>query len=121
MHKVENARPEADAQEALTSPKTDAQVLTYIETFVDTLREHGLGGDTAQFKRAAFDEPIEVAGGGVRSIPPRIYREYADEFKELARTSTNEIQRALYLQMQNIWEAAAFRFEAVELVSEREH
>jgi len=47
----------------------------------------------------------------VLSIPPSIYREYADEFKELARSTSEELQRALYLKMAIMWEHAAHRFE----------
>jgi hypothetical protein len=46
------------------------------------------------------------------SISPRQYREFADEWKALARAATNDQQRALYLKMANIWVHAAIRFEA---------
>ena len=39
-----------------------------------------------------------VATSGVLSIPPKIYREYAAELRELARTASND-SRALYLKM----------------------
>ena len=35
----------------------------------------------------------------VLSISPSIYREYADEYKKLARSAFDEPQRALYLKM----------------------
>jgi hypothetical protein len=54
----------------------------------------------------------DAATNGVLSIPPLIYREYAAEYKELARTATNSPQRALYLKMANTWRYAAVRFEA---------
>ena len=53
----------------------------------------------------------DVATSGVLSIPPMIYREYAAELRELARTATDS-SRALYLKMANTWAFAAVRFEA---------
>jgi hypothetical protein len=53
----------------------------------------------------------EVATDGVLSIAPAIYREYAAELRELARTAAND-SRALYLKMANTWTYAAVRFEA---------
>ena len=53
----------------------------------------------------------DVATSGVLSIPPMIYREYAAELRELARTATDS-SRALYLKMANTWAYAAVRFEA---------
>jgi hypothetical protein len=47
----------------------------------------------------------------VLSIPPSIYREYADEYKKLARSTSDGPQRVLYLKMANMWEHAALRFE----------
>ncbi len=44
-------------------------------------------------------------------IAPRIYREYADEFRELARTSESDHQRSLYLKAAHVWLDAATRFE----------
>jgi hypothetical protein len=44
-------------------------------------------------------------------IPPSIYREYADEYKKLARSTSDGPQRVLYLKMANMWEHAALRFE----------
>ena len=52
------------------------------------------------------------ADSGVLSILRLMYREYADEYKKLARTTSDELQRALYLKMINIWEHAAIRFES---------
>ena len=45
------------------------------------------------------------------SLSPRQYRAYADEWNELARTATDDQQRALYLKMANIWSHAAHQFE----------
>ena len=53
----------------------------------------------------------DVATGGVLSIPPMIYREYAAEFRELARTAVGD-SRTLYLKMANDWIYTAVRFEA---------
>jgi hypothetical protein len=53
----------------------------------------------------------DVATSSVLSIPPTIYREYAAELRELARTATDG-SRALYLKMANTWTYAAVRFEA---------
>jgi hypothetical protein len=47
----------------------------------------------------------------VLSISPAIYREYADEYKKLAKSAFDEPQRALYLKMASMWEHAALRFE----------
>jgi hypothetical protein len=48
-----------------------------------------------------------------------VYREYAAELRELARTATND-SRALYLKMANTWTYAAVRFEAGVVEPERE-
>jgi len=61
----------------------------------------------------------DVATSGVLSIPPAIYREYAAELRELARTAAND-SRALYLKMANTWTYAAVRFEAGVVEPERE-
>lgn len=63
------------------------------------------------FKKPAADNS-GVEGEGVLSIPPRMYRQYAEEFKELARTATSLQQRTLYLKMANIWASAAVQFES---------
>jgi hypothetical protein len=55
-------------------------------------------------KRAAERE-------GVLEIAPRIYREYADEFRELARMSESEQQRSFYLKAAHTWLDAAMQFE----------
>ena len=59
--------------------------------------------------------PVNSIGpeaGGILSVPPRIYREFADDYKNLAQTTTDEFQRALYLKMASTWEHAAIRFES---------
>jgi hypothetical protein len=55
-------------------------------------------------KRAAERE-------GVLEIAPRIYRDYANEFRELARTSESDAQRATYLKAAHMWLDAATLFE----------
>jgi hypothetical protein len=60
---------------------------------------------------AANDSNAVAAGEGVLSIPARIYREYSDEFRELARSTTNSLQQAIYLKMANTWAEAAIQFE----------
>ena len=68
-----------------------------------------------------FDLPSERSSmkSSLLSIPPTIYREYADEYKELARSTSDELLRALYLKMATMWEHAALRFENGGLTSER--
>ena len=61
---------------------------------------------------SACPASADVATSGVLSIPPLIYREYAAELRELARTATSNSSRALYLKMANAWTYAAVRFEA---------
>jgi hypothetical protein len=60
-----------------------------------------------------MSEEIPISAGVLR-IPPQIYREYAAEFKEMARTSGNDEQRSLYLRVMHIWLEAADRFELSE-------
>ncbi|MGA7430742.1 MAG: hypothetical protein WBD33_17735 [Xanthobacteraceae bacterium] len=47
----------------------------------------------------------------VLQIAPRIYREYANEFKELSRKSESEPQRDMYLKAAQMWLDAATLFE----------
>jgi len=56
----------------------------------------------------------------ILTIPPSIYREYAGEYKELARSTSDELLRPLYLKMAIMWEHAAIRFENGGLTSERD-
>jgi len=46
------------------------------------------------------------------SIAPRQYREYADEWKRLARAASDIQQRAYCLKTANMWLYAAIRYEA---------
>ena len=59
--------------------------------------------------------PVNSVGpdaGVLLSVLPRIYLEFADEYKKLAQTTGDEFQRALYLKMASTWEHAAIRFES---------
>ena len=56
---------------------------------------------------------------GILGIAPRIYRDYANEFRELARTSGSDAQRALYLKASHMWLDAAARFEMGDFNSGR--
>jgi hypothetical protein len=47
----------------------------------------------------------------ILSISPAMYREYAAEYKELAQSTSDALQRALYLKVAIMWEHAALRFE----------
>jgi hypothetical protein len=60
---------------------------------------------------SACPASADVATSGILSIAPVIYREYAAELRELARTANNDC-RAIYLKMANTWSYAAVRFEA---------
>jgi hypothetical protein len=64
------------------------------------------------------EQVARQADEGVLQIPPRIYREYADEFRELARTSESDHQRALYLKTVHMWLDAATRFEMDDYITE---
>jgi hypothetical protein len=101
----------AGDQEPLISPSTVTQVRKHIECLVKALSARTPTDETVELKRS----PVNSSGAaakGVLSIPPLIYREYAAEYKELARTTTNDSERALYLKMANTWRYAAVRFEA---------
>jgi hypothetical protein len=56
--------------------------------------------------------PVGPEAGGLLSIAPRIYREFADDYKKPARTTTDIFQRELYLKMASTWVHAAIRFES---------
>jgi hypothetical protein len=101
----------AGDQEQLISPSTVAQVRKHIDCLVKALSARAPTGETVELNRS----PVNSSGAaaeGVLSIPPLIYREYAAEYKELARAATNALQRTLYLKMANTWRYAAVRFEA---------
>jgi hypothetical protein len=102
---------EANLHEPLLSPSTVAQVRKHIECLVKALSEHALDGETVELKRSQR-VPAATPADGLLSIPPSIYREYAAEYKELARKVADLRQRTLYLKMANTWTFAAIRFEA---------
>jgi hypothetical protein len=94
----------ANQSDGLISARIAAQVREQIERLVSAVSESAPAGDnTDESKRSP---------GEVLSIAPRMYREYAAEYKQLARTATNERQRATYLKMANTWILTAIRFEA---------
>lgn len=67
--------------------------------------------------------PANSEASELLSIPPRIYREFADEYKNLAQTTSDTYQRELYLKMASTWKHAAIRFEsgvATGLTAERD-
>jgi hypothetical protein len=69
------------------------------------------GGATAQ---AETNKPISesiVTDGGILSISPRQYRQYADEWKAFTSRASSDGQRKLGQTMVEIWLDAAARFE----------
>jgi hypothetical protein len=95
---------EAGDQEPLISPRTAAQKRMQLEHLVSAVSASApTGGNTDELKRSP---------DGVLAISPRMYREYAAEYKELARTATDWGQRAIYLKMANTWIYTSIRFEA---------
>jgi len=96
--------------EALISPKTYAQVRKQMENLVNAVSGRAPIGKSIELKRPPGNS-VGAAASEVLSIPPLIYREYAAEYKELARRATNDSERALYLKMANTWRYAAVRFE----------
>jgi hypothetical protein len=64
-------------------------------------------------KASTGNDPLDPAtDGGLLSISPRQYREYAAEWKALAASSDSTQQQALFLKMASIWLHAAIQFEA---------
>jgi hypothetical protein len=70
-----------------------------------------MGNDELSIGVPASGRAAPAAREEVLEIAPRIYREYANEFKELARTSERESQRDIYLQAAQMWLDAATLFE----------
>ena len=69
------------------------------------------GGATAQ---AETNKPISesiVTAGGILSISPLQYRQYADEWKAFTSRASSDGQRKLGQTMVEIWLDAAARFE----------
>jgi hypothetical protein len=66
------------------------------------------------------DSFAPAADGGLLSISPRQYREYAAEWKALAASADSDKQQALFLKMASIWLHAAIQFEAGSTTVESE-
>jgi hypothetical protein len=114
--KLESGHQRHGDWEPLVSPKTCAQVRRHMENLISFSR-HPPIRENIESKSPSATSNGDVATR-VLSIPPLIYREYAAEFRELARTANAE-SRALYLKMANSWTYAAIRFEAgLELAGE---
>jgi len=62
--------------------------------------------------KSGNDSLATAADGGLLSISPRQYREYAAEWKSLAASADSDQQQALFLKMASIWLHAAIQFEA---------
>jgi hypothetical protein len=64
--------------------------------------------------QAETNKPISectVTDGGILTISPRQYREYADEWKTFTSRASSDGQRKLGQTMVEIWLDAAARFE----------
>jgi hypothetical protein len=64
--------------------------------------------------QAETNKPISksiVPDGGIFTISPRQYREYADEWKDFTNRASSDGQRKLGQIMMEIWLDAAARFE----------
>jgi hypothetical protein len=70
-----------------------------------------LGDDHRMGNVAASGPAITPASEEVLEIAPRIYREYASEFGDLARGAMSESQRDIYLKTAQMWHDAAKLFE----------
>jgi hypothetical protein len=79
--------------------------------------EPSIGGAAEVSRQAA----APVAREDVLQIAPRVYREYAKNFKELARTSESDAQRAIYLKAAQMWLDAATQFEFQTSQREQKH
>ena len=71
-------------------------------------------GASARADDPAREEVLEIA--------PRIYREYASEFRKSARETMSDAQREIYLKAAQMWHEAAqlFEIETGQLKSGRE-
>jgi hypothetical protein len=68
-------------------------------------------GATAQAETNKPVSKIVVTDGGILSISPRQYRQYADEWKVFTSRASSDGQRKLGQTMVEIWLDAAARFE----------
>ena len=93
-------------------PPCGAQVRTRLKSLVNAAKkEPAPMSEDVDLEKFPVNS-IGPEAGGILSVPPRIYREFADDYKNLAQTTTDEFQRALYLKMASTWEHAAIRFES---------
>jgi hypothetical protein len=86
-------------------------VRKHIKSLVNAVQKHASINEDIDLEKS----PVNSVGpevGGLLAVPPRIYREFADEYKKLAQTTSDTFQRALYLKMASTWEHAAIRFES---------
>ena len=89
-----------------------AQVRKHLKSLVNAVKKEPAPiSEDGDLEKSPVNS-IGPEAGGILSVPPRIYREFADEYKKLAQTTTDEFQRALYLEMASTWEHAAIRFES---------
>jgi hypothetical protein len=102
----------AGDQEPLISPSTALRVRQELDCLVDVVSASTRIGETAKKERSRANSVDACAANGVLSISPRMYRQYAAQYRELARTATNGAQRAMYLKMATTWIHTAIRFEA---------
>jgi hypothetical protein len=72
---------------------------------------HPVGNDETSIDFAANGRATAPAREGVLEIAPRIYREYASEFRKSAREAMSDSQREIYLKAAQMWHEAAQLFE----------
>jgi hypothetical protein len=111
--KTKEERSEAVKQET-SAPRTGNELMAERAARLERARNNRDQplGQVNKKRPAAYDAKFFAAGGSVLSIAPQIYREYAEEFRELARNATSGHQVALYVKMANTWAAAAVQFES---------
>ena len=76
--------------------------------------EHGGATAQAETKKPISESIVSesiVTAGGILSISPRQYRQYADEWKAFTSRASSDGQRKLGQIMVEIWLDAAARFE----------
>jgi hypothetical protein len=72
-----------------------------------------------EFRKLSSVDP-DAVGDGLLSVSSRQYRQFADEWKSLAHTSSSAQARELAQKMVNIWLEAAVLCEAGLSVSRNE-
>ena len=73
-----------------------------------------IAGHQAETKKPISESIVSesiVTAGGILSISPRQYRQYADEWKAFTSRASSDGQRKLGQTMVEIWLDAAARFE----------